>query len=94
MSENVKKSVLVIEEPESCVDCACLGFIDYEAYCQATDNGFSNSFKIMLKKNMPVKPSWCPLRPLPDYRMDWTKDANSYGAGFNDCLDLIGGARK
>lgn len=93
MSEK-KKVVLVFDKPDNCVTCPCLGQLDGVALCDATGEAFSNSQAIMLLKNVEFAPSWCPLKPLPAYRLDWTKDANSYGAGFNDCLDAIGGARK
>lgn len=86
----MKKAVIVIEMPKNCDDCPFRVLSDkYHCvvngrYC-GDEQGFYSSL---------TKPSWCPLRPLPEKwerqpynsqsRVDWK-------IGYNDCLDDIQG---
>lgn len=51
---------------------------------------FADSAHPLIVKSDNYKPTWCPLKDLPDYKMDWS-GGESYEAGWNDLLDLIGG---
>ena len=77
------KSILIIETPNDCYDCPC--YYEERNKCEAT---FKN-----VEDDDIEKPSWCPLRPLPQkiyavYRGDY-----EYGVtdGWNACLDVITG---
>lgn len=88
--------VLLIEESETCSECL-LGIYNRRWFCLATNKD------IDLLKSRYEKPSWCPLKDLPQKKVgddlyerygSWTlsdeKEA-SYRVGFNDCLDAITG---
>ena len=80
----MSKSILLIKEPKTCFDCPC--FYDNEgmSFCQAEDK---------LVDVEQGKPSWCPLRPLPEM-----KDADIlaeftvsriFNTGWNACIKAI-----
>lgn len=76
------KAILVIDMPKDCFAC------DLESYgeCKAMfGEVIENKFE---------KPSWCPLKPIPENKDAMTAhfatDYN-YAVGWNDCLDAIQG---
>ena len=69
------KAILVIDMPEGCTECNCA--IDL---CHGT---------IPSQEWYKKRPSWCPLRPMPE-QMSWGH-ATDYIYGWNDCLDEITG---
>lgn len=88
------KVVLVIEEPNECIDCPC--------YRQTKEDGeLFEDCKAMMKplnwREVTEKPSWCPLKPISDpksmTKADHTYDPweDTYRRGYNACLDEIVG---
>lgn len=88
------KSILIIDTPTRCFDCPL--FTDDEDDCHY---GFCDNRNILKQKEAQEKvrfnekPTWCPLRPLPQkiyavYRGDY-----EYGVadGWNACVDVIVG---
>ena len=69
------KSVLIIETPENCTGCI-----------------YNTCPERSVKEN---KPEECPLKPLPLPEVcnpySFEGYTNGHGAGFNRCLELIGG---
>ena len=79
------KSILVIDTPKNCPDCQLMA----DGWCYGIPSREEVQGKIKYLK----RPSWCPLRPLPQkiyavYRGDY-----EYGVtdGWNACLDVITG---
>lgn len=67
----MSKSVLVIDTPETCVDCQFCYELDegVEACCSISDDDKDTS--LMKKIDCEYgycqgKPDWCPLKPLPE----------------------------
>ena len=100
----MSKSVIVIDTPETCVDCqfCCEFHEDTKACCSITDY---DKDKTLMKEidcedgYCQGKPNWCPLKPLPDrkeitekYR--WEDRLPSFKCGWNWCLDEITGNKK
>ena len=75
------KAILVIEEPNECIDCPC--------YRQTKEDGglFEDCKAMMMPLNwreVTEKPSWCPLKPLPNAineRGKWISE--EYQKGWN-----------
>lgn len=80
----MKKAVLVIDMPEHCYECPCFMNEGWRCQCRLDIN----------EEVHDERPTWCPLRPLPekwerkpynsDSRVDWQN-------GYNRCLDDIQG---
>lgn len=77
------KAILVVDMPKGC--CECNVAIDL---CHGT---------IPSQEWYDKRPSWCPLRPIPE-KMDVEKTRNLYGdeqancaIGYNVCVDEITG---
>lgn len=96
----MKKSVLVIDTPSSCIMCPLCYYneIYSEHECRGT-NGYFKTFGIYGRN---TKPEWCPLSPLPEYKdltshvtyiNQYTTLGNilhyNYAQGFNSCLEKI-----
>lgn len=75
----MRKSVLIIDKPENCIDCPLQA--DDKA-CGITETSFKD-----IQANKQVLQD-CPLRPLPDKQVCNEKDfehyVNGYGKGWND----------
>lgn len=93
----MRKSVLVIDTPEKCLDCKFCYELDegVEACCSISDDDKDTS--LMKKIDCEYgycqgKPDWCPLNPLPEedcenhYPDEWE---DGYADGWNDCLKEI-----
>lgn len=90
------KAVLVMDMPESCMECNFL-YIDGDTMldsCQALEVART------VDSETYEKPDWCPLRELPEKKETTYPQAcyeNSYWtdemkAGFNTCLnEMVGG---
>ena len=75
------KAVLVIEMPEHCMDCKLYRF----GGCQA-----ENKLLDFEEKHKIERPSWCPLKKLPDKKVPYGSDLfNDYVRGYNDCRDDV-----
>ena len=98
----MSKSVLVIDTPETCVDCQFCYELDegVEACCSISDD---DKDAILMKKidceygYCQGKPDWCPLMDLPekdngDYPAN-TSDAG-FAEGWNQCIDEITGGNS
>lgn len=85
------KAVLVIDMPKSCADCQIMA----DKWCYGIPME-----KVHDKININKRPSWCPLRPLPQKKeIDTTLVFGGYeniiqealARGYNSCLDEITG---
>lgn len=94
----MSKSVLVIDTPESCLDCQfCYELDEGEAYCSISDDDKDTS--LMKKIDCEYgycqgKPDWCPLKPLPekdDFDDPYDEYYTGYRDGWNRCLEEIVG---
>lgn len=95
----MSKSVLVLETPESCLDCQFCHELDegVEACCSIMDDGKDKS--LMKKIDCEYgyckgKPDWCPLKPLPKKKeeRDWrSKLSLEWVRGWNTCISKITG---
>lgn len=88
----MSKAMLIIDEPECCIDCPCSNFISgYEQWqCKATEMELSE-FELEAER-----PIWCPLRPVPTLKEDnsviYIERYEGYLEGWNDCVrEIIGG---
>lgn len=84
----MKKSVFVIETPERCGDCPCIGISAgcHVGYCKLAG-------KINSDYHVKIIPDWCPLRPLPE-KLKQRKEVTYWNGvidGWNDCIDEITG---
>ena len=91
----MSKSVIVIDTPKTCFDCQGYVCIDDVNYCIYTRN----------IRYIPNKPTWCPLKQLPEYKKEKTirKPGVSLTArialtdfekGWNECLNEVVGSDK
>lgn len=96
----MSKSVLVIDTPETCLDCRFCYELDegVEACCSISDDDKDAS--LMKKIDCEYgycqgKPDWCPLKPLPEKKeyVDPTSSAkakkNIIAVGWNTCINMI-----
>ena len=72
------KSILIIDTPNDCYDCPC--YYEERNKCEVIFKNVDDDIE---------KPSWCPLRPLPE-RMSWGHSME-WIDGYNACLDEITG---
>lgn len=77
------KSILVIDTPKNCAECKLM-------YLQGIGESICNAV------DWSRRPTWCPLRPLPQkknecyYYGELAK--NEFSVGYNACLeDILGG---
>ena len=97
----IKKSVLVIDTPETCLDCM---------FCFELDEGVNACCSVMSDENdkglcrdiqcdggyCQDKPGWCPLKELPKEENgdeDLCSFDRGWTAGFNTCLQKINGEK-
>ena len=81
----MSKSVLVIDTPGSCMGC---NFFIFDGdtnmdSCMARETARS----VDLEKY--DKPEWCPLKPVPKKKLVVLDALDSFGNGWNDCIDKI-----
>ena len=97
----MSKSVLVIDTPETCIDCIfCQEYRTKSreyAYCYVTNGDSENDMKLIdcIYGYCQSKPDWCPLKPLPE-KMTIPRGARNtddleYAAGYNTCINEITG---
>ena len=95
----MRKSVLVIDTPEKCLDCQFCYELDegVEACCSISDDDKDTS---LMKKidceygYCQSKPDWCPLKPLlekDDFDDPYDEYYTGYRDGWNRCLEEIVG---
>ena len=80
--------VAIFGDFDTCKKCPCI--TDAGIACKLHKRAFSESTVIQIKNGGKCRPSWCTLRPLPSYKMDWNSDEQGYETGWNDALDSIG----
>lgn len=54
----MSKAILVIDMPESCEKCPIKNSVGYGKWCAGFDDTCIDSY--------PIKPDWCPLKPVPE----------------------------
>ena len=91
----MKKAVLLMDVPETCLDCnLCVLDTDGSISCYynkreiCSNVGENNS-----------RPNWCPLKSLPDRKeitetYKWEDRLPSFKCGWNWCLDVITGGKR
>ena len=95
----MRKSVLVIDIPENCLDCQFCYELDegVEACCSISDD--DEDARLMKKIDCEHgycqgKPDWCPLMDLPE-KDNGDYPTNTFDAGFvegwNQCIDEVAG---
>lgn len=95
----MKKSVFVMETPETCCDCHfCYELNEgIEAFCYVAN---SDTNKTLIKEidckggYCNGKPDWCPLRPLPEkIEVGDVDNIHNFNraVGWNTCLDEVTG---
>lgn len=84
----MRKSILVIDTPETCRECPCGKEINNH-YCIRYECSVlvQNMTKQEYKKE---KPDWCPLKEFPQKMVEenrWFSD--EYAQGYNACIENI-----
>ena len=99
----MNKSVLVVNTPETCVDCIfCQEYRTKSreyAYCYVTNGNSENDMKLInyIYGYRQFKSDWCPLKELPEEdNEDYFPDEyeSGYASGWNACLREITGQVK
>ena len=85
----MNKVVLVIDEPRSCGSCR---FSHYDEHPDHWCCGACNNYEKTVDLNNPLRPEWCPLKPVPkkitgDNSIKY--QLGDYEDGWNHCLDMI-----
>lgn len=88
------KAILVIDQPEDCTECPLYSEDDYGFGC-----GYGTKECRRHTNIDDTIPTWCPLKPMPQYRDDHFRYANremgcvinAEARGFNRCLREIAG---
>lgn len=78
-SETTGKSILVIDTPKNCSECKLM-------YLQGIGEGICNAV------DWEERPSWCPLKPMPEKfttSEPYICNYNDWQNGWNDCLEEI-----
>lgn len=78
----MSKAILVIDMPNSCMDCPLFVTSDYGAYCVLDDTRSD-------------KASGCPLQQAPEEELVWFDDERGdWERGYNSCLREIVGREE
>lgn len=82
------KALLVIDMPKDCWDCH---LVDEWGNCNAIKMT-SERYGVSVKQNDKERPSWCPLRPLPERKdvpeyLETNRDWEAWG--YDQCLAEI-----
>ena len=81
----MSKAMLIMDMPESCAECKLYVKGKYRTdKCRITMLEMNNKFG---------KPSWCPLRELPERWEPTSLDDDAYYMGYNACIDEILGGK-
>lgn len=93
--QEMSKSILVIDAPETCLDCRfCRELHEgIEACCEICDEPNDKELCRMIKVDYcQEKPDWCPLRDLPKKRkvpLQYPYLHQLIADGWNACIDEI-----
>ena len=80
------KAIIVIDMPKVCGECRA-SFCGDVWYCYAGEYR-----RPLFTENIQEKPSWCPLRPLPQkMAVENRWFSKEHAEGWNACLDEITG---
>lgn len=90
----MSKSVLVMDTPETCLDCMfCLEFDEgVDGRCSVVPEDEYNGFFRRIECDggyCQGKPDWCPLKEVPERRKYDEEFFNGDIKGWNDCLKTI-----
>lgn len=90
----MSKSVLVMDTPETCLDCMfCLEFDEgVDGRCSVVPEDEYNGFFRRIECDggyCQGKPDWCPLKEVPERRKYDEEFFNGDVKGWNDCLKTI-----
>lgn len=90
----MSKSVLVMDTPETCLDCMfCLEFDEgVDGRCSVVPEDEYNGFFRRIECDggyCQGKPDWCPLKEVPERRKYGEEFFNGGVKGWNDCLKTI-----
>lgn len=102
MNVNMSKSVLVVDTPETCLDCIfCFELNEgINACCSVESDDKDNSLlkEIICKDGYcQMKPDWCPLKEVPDEENNdygYDEYCDGYDDGWNSLRDRILGENK
>lgn len=94
------KALLVMDRPESCLDCQfCYEYDEgIEACCTiAREPDNEDSYREIKEDYCQCKPNWCPLKPMPDLQdcknVETLLDLG-WAEGWNACIDKITGGTE
>ena len=73
------KTVLVMDMPESCSRCP----LEISMRCSTCE--------MPTEENTKEKPSWCPLKPMPEKMGSYLAVSDIWKEGWNACIDAICG---
>lgn len=82
------KAILVMEMPESCLECPC-GDACGES-CQVADRE-TGTYEDNYINGQYDKPVWCPLVPMPERKQNAC--SHGFAAGWNACMDAVEGSK-
>ena len=83
------KAVLVMGMPDSCIDCPC--------YKGGSVLRCGVDLSSLTDKEIREKPNWCPLRPVPEKKVEEsarTMTDLGWINGWNACIDEICESKK
>lgn len=101
------KAILVIDMPKRCEDCPCWRYMKcftaldgktYHNWCKALidpNSDDTGSKGMMTEEQAKNKPSWCPLKPIPQKAINDERPTDksiidhSFCEGWNACIDEI-----
>ena len=92
----MSKSALVIDTPETCLDCMLCFELDEgtKAFCLVMDDENDKGLCRDIQCDggyCQNKPEWCPLKEIPNRRKYGEEFFNGDVKGWNDCLkEIIG----
>lgn len=90
----MSKSVLVMDTPETCLDCMLCFELDEgtKAFCLVMDDENDKNLCRDIQCDggyCQSKPNWCPLKEVPERRKYGEEFFNGDVKGWNDCLKTI-----
>ena len=87
----MSKAILVMDMTDSCLDCKFCIEIDegIEACCEIMDEPDDSSLCRMIEDYCQYRPSWCPLKELPEKMKYHDGTFNGQVKGWNLCLEEI-----
>ena len=91
------KAILVIDKmPKNCSDCWLHRneYCDYEKVWEDICHNAEHECHVLSKTNYIKRPSWCPLKPMPQKREpkeEWLNEYNrdEFADGWNACIEEI-----